>query len=185
MVAVRDSAGGCVEFLEHPLLHMADLMQTLLRVASEGDATLADCLDELKATLERAHEKPPVTDREIVEHLQDARRHLVKAKLLELVGSGRCRITERGRQVLADYPLGVDDSVLVQFPEFRRYIRKPREKSDTEVPRPREYNLGYESYRAGRGLDDNPYRFDNVDHLAWENGWFEARDDDDANSETP
>src|SRR5690606_8124398 len=118
------------------------------------------------------------TDREIVEHLQEARRHLVKAKLLELVGNGRCRITERGRRVLADYPLGVDDSVLVQFPEFRRYIRKPRAAKDVEVPRAREYTLGYESYRAGRGLDDNPYRFDNADHQAWENGWFDARDDD-------
>jgi len=74
--------------------------------------------------------------------------------------------------------------VLVQFPEFRRYIKKPRETNDTEVPRPREYNLGYESYRAGKSLDDNPYRFDNADHLAWENGWFEARDDD-AGSEAP
>ncbi|HEX7006662.1 MAG TPA: winged helix-turn-helix domain-containing protein [Alphaproteobacteria bacterium] len=168
-----------MDFLEHPLLHMADLMQTLLRVASEEEgATLADCLDELKATLERAGEKPPVTDREIVEHLQEARRHLVKAKLLELVGNGRFRITERGRRVLAEHPLGVDDSVLVQFPEFRRYIRKPRAPKDVEVPRAREYTLGYEAYRAGRGLDDNPYRFDNADHLAWENGWFEARDDD-------
>ena len=169
-----------MDFLEHPLLHVADLMQTLLRVSSDEDATLADCLEELKATLDRAGENPPVSDREIVEHLQDARRHLVKAGLLELVGSGRCRITERGRRVLADHPLGVDDSVLVQFPEFRRFIRRPRAAKDVEVPRLREYSRGYEAYRLGRSLDDNPYRFDNADHLAWENGWFEARDDDES-----
>ncbi len=36
---------------------------------------------------------------------------------------------------------------------------------------------GYQAYLDGQSSVDNPYEFDTSKHLAWENGWFEARDE--------
>ncbi len=73
----------------------------------------------LKGVLVQAHESPAVAVTEIVEHLQEARRHLVAAGLLAIADYGHFTITERGQRVLAEHPMGVDDTVLTQFQEFR------------------------------------------------------------------
>jgi len=37
-----------------------------------------------------------------------------------------------------------------------------------------EYDEGYDAYRDGEGLQDNPYREATSDHDDWEAGWLEA-----------
>lgn len=166
------------EFEDHPLLHDADLMHTLLKVAREAPAGLDDAAAWLRADLRLAREDPPVTAEQIMARLLRARRYLCRARLLETLDDGRVRATERGRQVLRDHPDGVDGSVLMAFPEFREFIREAAGRPPEEA-RATVYDDGYAAYGRGAGPADNPYPFDTAAHLAWENGWFEARDEDD------
>jgi hypothetical protein len=171
-------AGRRMEFHEYPLLSYADLMLTILTVASGEPASLADCLDHLRRTLDKAHEHPPVSAEEVRRRLATAKHFLLAARLLTPLADERFHITERGRRVLADNPMGVDDTVLMQFPEFRALIKRSGEPAAHDDPRPREYEEGYEAYQDGKMPADNPYEFDCIEHLAWENGWFGARDDE-------
>jgi len=63
--------------------------------------------------------------------------HLKKAKVLEPTEKGKFRVTDRGMKLLSDIPLGVDNKVLEQFPEFREF-RQLERKEDwgilTNVP---------------------------------------------------
>jgi ribosome modulation factor len=167
-----------MEFLEHPLLNTPSLTLSLLKVATERDwATLEDGVAHLKGALVQAHEPLAVAVPEIVSHLRETRRHLVAAGLLAVADDGRFTITERGRQVLAEHPMGVDDSVLTQFPEFREFIRRSSPHRVPENPELGAQEEGYWAYLDGQSAVDNPYEFDTGKHLAWENGWFEARDE--------
>lgn len=167
-----------MEFLEQPLLNTPSLSLNLLKVAAEQEwATLEDGLAHLKRVLAQAHESPAVAVPEIFCHLQETRRHLVAAGLLAMADNSRFAITERGRQVLAEHAMGVDDSVLTQFPEFREFFRQSSPRRVPENPELGTQEEGYQAYPDGQSAVDNPYEFDTSKHLAWENGWFEARDE--------
>ncbi len=175
-----------MELKEYPLLHQVDLMLALLKVAANGRATLDDALARLKGNLRSVGEASPVPDSEIREELARALDRLVQALLLDLVEAGDFLITPRGMRTLADHPGGVDDSVLMQFPEFRAFIdqgssrpsgRKAVFTGRTDDPRIIEYDQGYAAFHDGQALQGNPYEADRVMHLAWENGWCQARDD--------
>ncbi len=135
---------------------------------------MADCIEELKEKLELAHEHPSIEREEMLRRLTRARLYLVEARALEACGEARFRITERGRRLLAEYPKGVDDSVLLQFPEFRDFIDKAGETVPPEGARAEFFDRGYNAYREGKRAADNPFGFDTIKHLGWENGWFEA-----------
>ena len=90
----------------------------------------------------------------------------------------------RGREVLHDNPDGVDDTVLMQLPEFRpinghsaiapAVARAPaasQRAPDTG------YQSGFEAFLAGISLADNPHPPDVRAYLDWENGWSQARDE--------
>ena len=53
-----------------------------------------------------------------------ARTYMKKAGLLEDPKRGQFRITQRGREVLADKPVGIDAKFLQQFDEFNKFIGK-------------------------------------------------------------
>lgn len=165
-----------MDLVEYPLLHYPDLMLAILKRASEGEATFQDCVEHLKGALEQAHEHPRIDPDEMFRRLSNARTYLAAAGLVEVGARDHFRITERGAAVLAANPKGVDDSVLMQFPEFRAFIRNSGEGPPPESPRTPEFEEGYAAHNAGKLPADNPYEFDTVKHLAWENGWFEARD---------
>lgn len=169
-----------MEFHDYPLLSYQDLMLTVLKTAAQGRTTLHDCLAQLRRTLVAAHEHPPVTAADMLQRLSVVKTYLTEAMLLTLLEGDDFAITPRGRSVLAEHPMGVDDTVLMQFPEFRRFILRMSEPSTHDDPRDREYEEGYEAYGDGKSLTENPYEFDRIEHLAWENGWFTARDDDTA-----
>ncbi len=73
--------------------------------------------------------------------------------------------------------MGVDDSVLMEYPEFAEFIRKLGQRPPPENTDAVEYEQGYEAFIAGRNYTDNPYNADTARHLAWENGWFQAFDE--------
>jgi restriction system protein len=167
-----------MDFYEHRLLSYPDLMLTVLKVAARGEAGLRECGDALRQTFEQAKEQPPDDFDEVLQHLDHAKRNLMRARLLAPVDEERFRITERGRQILDEYPMGVDDTVLMQFPEFRSFVRRSREPVTPASVGPHGYERGYLAFRAGKEPADNPHAFDTAAHLDWENGWFEARDDE-------
>jgi hypothetical protein len=116
--------------------------------------------------------------------LETAAAKLHRARLIEAPVPGRFCITARGREVLGDNPDGVDDSVLMQLPEFRpvnghsaiasagaRAPAAPQRLPDTE------YQSGFEAFLAGGSLADNPHPPDVRAYLDWENGWSQARDE--------
>jgi restriction system protein len=179
-----------MELTEYPLLHEVDLMLTLLKVATEGPASIEDAAGQLKRNLQSVGETPPVSDAEFQTYLSRARDRLCQAVLLAPLDDGRFAITPRGKQALSDHPDGIDDSVLMNFPEFRAFIEagagRPVKRIGSndndnsgggDDPRIVEFDQGYVAFREGISLQANPYEHDRVMHLAWENGWCEARDD--------
>src|SRR5690349_2196367 len=158
-------------------------MLTMLRIATERPASVEDGVVRLKQNLLSVGEAPPVSEMEMLRHLNHAVRRLTHAMLLVPDKDGRFRITERGRQTLEKHPNGIDDSVLMNFPEFRAHVEaeaRASQGSTTETtgdPRIMEYDQGYAAFHDGLGLNANPYETDRVMHLAWENGWCQARDD--------
>jgi len=166
-----------MELTDYPLLHEADLMLTLLKVAAQGPASLEDAIDRLKQNLRSVGESPPVSDEEFKAHLTRVREHLVQGVLLVPQDDGRLAITPRGMKALSDHPGGIDDSVLMNYPEFRAFIEARAGHSPGDDPRIVEFDQGYAAFNDGSDINDNPHSRDTPMHIAWENGWSEAKDD--------
>jgi hypothetical protein len=166
------------------LLHPPALTHILLRLAEKG-TTLEDCLAELDRELTLAREESPASRAEKLRLLGRARFTALKAGLIAPAGepspedgvSQPFHLTDRGRQVLRDNPMGVDESVLMTFPDFAAFMRAASRGKPLEQTAEAQYDMGFAAFRAGQTLADNPFPFDAVEHLAWENGWFEARDE--------
>ena len=167
-----------MDFSEHTLLNRPSLMLTVLKTASRGEVTLDDCLRHLRQHLARANEPAPVEAQELLAHMEGIKRCLIGAALLMPTTGDGFTATKRGREVLAEHPMGVDETVLMRFPEFREFLRRSAQHPPPEDPRTHQYDTGYAAYQTGSSLVDNPYPPDTIDHLAWENGWFEARDEE-------
>lgn len=165
------------EFEERTLLHDVDLMTVCLRLAASRDTTLDDCVAEMRRILDAADEAADVGDAEIREHLETARHHLVRAGLIEPATEGAFRATADGRDALSRHPNGIDDSVLLEYPAFRDYIAELGRGRAPEQPLVPEYEDGHAAFIRGRPHTANPYRRDTARHLAWENGWFGARNE--------
>lgn len=163
-----------MDLYEYPLLHEADLMLAILRVGAQGGGTLDDCRAQLQTLLEHAQEDPPIDPGELRERLEVCRLKLGQARLIESQGE-RFEITPRGRDVLAANPGGVDETVLMQFEEFRAAV-DVGEAPPPGRPVPPEYDAGYTAFAAGRPFTDNPHPFDSRQHQEWQNGWSQARD---------
>lgn len=167
-----------MRFREYPLLNTPSLVVTILR-AAEGRATLADCVDRLTALLDRLDEHPPFTPDEMASRLGMLVRFLTEARLLAPAPDGSFTLTERGRAALADHPEGFDTADLMAYPEFARHLRAlERRRVPRDDPRTGGYDAGFDAYWTGQAPVDNPYAPDSADHLAWENGWSEALDED-------
>ena len=180
-----------MEFHEHTLLHVPDLMLAVLRTAAAAEAQgraagIEDGVALLRANLKLADEDPPVDDAEIAARLAAVRDHLAAAGLLE-TADGRFWPTALGRRVLDENPGGVDDSVL------ERYVGRERlagarpgggpaagggAPAASAPPREAEYEDGASAFRAGRDISDNPHPLQTGQHQAWAAGWSEARDEE-------
>lgn len=165
-----------IETEEHPLLHEPDLMLAVLRTSARGFATVDDCIRQLGALLHMAHEPPPADLEELRARLEEVEAKLLRAGLIRPAGAEGFEITDRGRRILKEHPDGVDESLLMEVPQYRAAITE-RAAGGSPGPGAAAYDAGYAACLSGRSLADNPYPADRRDHLDWQNGWSQARDD--------
>jgi restriction system protein len=164
------------------LLHEPDLMLAVLRVAAARAGTLDACIEHLRALRDRAKVEHRVPEADVRAQLQAITARLDRASLIEWRPASRFRITARGRQVLADHPAGIDDSVLMRLEQPTASERPQDEAPPAETPsagrlQASAYDAGYEGFGRGLGLADNPHPSDTCTHLDWQNGWSQARDE--------
>ena len=167
-----------MRFREYPLLNTPNMVVTILREASEGPTTLASGAARLQALLDQADEHPPFGPDDVASRLEMLIRYLTEARLLTPSHDGTFTVTERGRAALADHPEGFDTADLMVYPEFARYLRGLEMRRGPIDARAGGYDQGFYAYWTGAAPADNPYTPDAADHLAWENGWSEALDED-------
>lgn len=116
------------------------LMVPLLRRLADGRehafSDLVEALsDEFGLTDEERRELlPSGRARHIHNRVGWARTYLGKAGLIDPTRRGHCRITERGRAVLAEGPERIDISYLGRFPEFVEFRSVRRERSEHAAP---------------------------------------------------
>ncbi len=167
-----------IRFREFPLLNTPNMVATVLNAAASAPVTLEDCVAEVQALLRRAGEETPFGAGDIAARLTTVLRNLSEARILAHDGSSAFTLTPRGRAVLAEHPEGFDAADMMKYPEFSRYIRGLNGTRQTLDPRSGGYDQGYSAYWSGVSAADNPFAADSADHLAWENGWSEALDED-------
>jgi len=114
------------------------LMLPLLRIAADGKAhTYKECAPtiahELQLTDADRAETIPSGSSRLVNRSYWAKLYLSQAKALENLGSGRFRITQRGRDLLAVRPGGISVADLLQYPEFVAFKNKSRGRQDVPV----------------------------------------------------
>jgi hypothetical protein len=166
-----------------PLLNTPSLVALVLRAADEGGASAESCADRLEALFRRTEERPPVDRDELITRCGRTLGWLREAGLLE-AGDERWVLTARGREALAAHPQGMDLADLAAYPEFAAYLAR-RERGTRRDPRSNGYGEGFAARQAGRAFTDNPYGFGSADHLAWENGWCEALDEEEGPGLSP
>jgi restriction system protein len=161
---------------ERPLLHEPDLMLAVLRTSIGKVATVEDCIRHLGMLLRMAHEPPPADLEELRARVEEVEAKLRRAGLIRPAIPEGFEITDRGREALEEHPDGVDESLLVRFPEYR-VATGERAAGGSPGSSAAAYDAGYAAYLSGRMLADNPHPADRRDHLDWQNGWSQARDD--------
>lgn len=174
---MRKTQGHTVHYPSDPYL-----MLTLLRQASRETTCIEDALAEIRRFVHEIEPMDPESllpermdeDGELRERLRAAAHHLEEAGLLTEVEPGQFAATERGRHLFNQNPKGVDDTVLEQFVEFRRYLSAQQtERTGPTEPTP-DYRTGFTQYHDGVTLADNPFEPDTARYYEWNAGWFEA-----------
>ena len=102
------------------------LMLPLLEQLEAGEATASQVAERLADQFALSQEdrerlNPSGRARTFANRVGWATTHLRKAGLLENVGWGRYRLTERGKQLVASHPNKVGMKVLDQFLEYRKW----------------------------------------------------------------
>jgi restriction system protein len=114
------------------------LMLPLLKILGDGAVhSKGDVVPELafQFGLSEAEQKEllPSGKQEIFDNrIGWARTYLKKALLIEYVQRGRFRITDRGKQVLAENPERIDNAFLSRFPEFVEFKKRARPAANDE-----------------------------------------------------
>lgn len=174
------------DWSDPPLMNRPVLMVMALRLAAQGETSMEAFAQHMRLLRERIGDPVRVTPEVLDARLSVALEYLSRARLVDMGEGGRFTITDRGRAVLADHPSGVDGSVLSEFPEFRAYVHEVTQRranaahNEAPVPHPvpsPAFNEGYRAFGEGIHVSDNPYDEETINHLAWANGWFEARDE--------
>jgi restriction system protein len=125
-----------------PIPDFQSLMLPIMKIAQDGAEHTARELrqhigDELGLTeAERKELLPSGTQPVFTNRIAWARSHLTMAELLEKMGKGRFRITQRGKEVMASNPPAINMRFLLQFPEYAE--ARSRAKPDTPIGLPPE-----------------------------------------------
>lgn len=162
---------------DYTFLATPNLLAMILREARDGGTDRAECLARLDDLLRRTEGAPDAGSAAVGERLDRHLRWLEVAGLIE--GEDRYALTERGEEVLARHPRGVDLGDLKRFPEFAAYMSETAHHSAGMDPRLGSYDAGYAAGRAGEPYVANPHPLNSVDHTSWENGWMQALDEND------
>lgn len=112
------------------------LMLPVLRIAAKDEVKISDVVErlatEFKLSLEeRAQLLPSGRQTTFANRAHWAKSYLGKAGLVELTKRAHFRITDRGRQVLAEPPERIDIKYLNQFPGFHKFRDAEEENGDT------------------------------------------------------
>ena len=107
------------------------LMLPLLKLLEDGEEhTLRDCVEKLAEQFQVTTEERHQLTRSGVPLFENrigwARTYLKKAGLLEAPRRAIVRITERGKEVLAQNPERIDNKFLMQFEEYRQFIMRSK-----------------------------------------------------------
>jgi restriction system protein len=115
------------------------LMLPVLRLAGDGNEhRIGDAVEQLAREFnltdeERQHLLPSGRQATIANRAHWAKTFLVQAGLLEPTRRAHFRITDRGRELLAQAPSRIDTTYLLRFPEFVAFRSRSRE-STAPVP---------------------------------------------------
>lgn len=121
-----------------PIPDYQTLMLPLLTIAGDGEVhTKRDAVNELAVQfgLSEAERKEllPSGKQEIFDNRVGwARTYIKHALLIDYVQRGQFRITDRGRQVLAEKPKRIDNAFLRRFPEFVEFQRRSQTPATEE-----------------------------------------------------
>lgn len=163
---------------DYPLLSTASLTALILHAAAKGPVTIDSCSARLDALFQTAGMTPGLPEDERRVRLLRQLDHLRIARILEPAEDGALALTDRGQQALEDYPDGLDQTVLVKYPEFAEHLQKTAHHSAGMDPRMASYDEGYIARQEGVSFQANPYSENTVDHQSWENGWMQAQEKD-------
>jgi len=111
-----------------------EVMLPFLELTGDGvehqlQQTISDLADHFHLTQdERAQLLPSGFQATFTNRVAWASTHLRKAGLLERTGRGRFRITQRGRDVLAERPPSITIAKLATYPEYRQFQGRGREQ---------------------------------------------------------
>ncbi|MFY0312334.1 hypothetical protein ACFMBG_20835 [Leisingera sp. D0M16] len=167
---------------DFPLLSTASLVALILHKAKSGPVTLDSCEKALDGLFRQANETPGLPPQDLRERLAG---HLADLEIAGILVPGEpvpgeaasWRLTSRGHQALMRHPEGLDQTDLAKYPEFAAHLRDTAHQPCGMDPREKSYDEGYRARRGGVPFTANPYAFDSIDHLSWENGWMEALDE--------
>lgn len=121
-----------------PIPDYQTLMLPLLKLAGDGAVhskrdTVPELASQFGLSEEEQKELLPSGKQEILDNRVGwARTYLKKALLIDYVQRGQFRITERGKQVLAENPPQIDNAFLCRFPEFVEFRRRSQPTENGE-----------------------------------------------------
>jgi len=112
------------------------LLLPLLELAADGqEHTLAGALESVAdrmqvSAADREEMLPSGAQTKFYNRIGWAITYLARARAIEKTGRGRFRITDRGRQVLAERPADLNQAYLERFEEFREFKTQRRDDGD-------------------------------------------------------
>ena len=121
-----------------PIPDYQTLMLPLLKIASDGEVHFKrDAVNELAmqfglSETERKELLPSGKQEIFDNRVGWARTYIKKALLIDYVQRGQFRITERGKQVIAEGPKRIDNAFLSKFPEFVEFQKRSQTATTEE-----------------------------------------------------
>ncbi len=113
-----------------PIPGYQDFMLPFLRIAADGvEHSIAEAMERLATEMkisdaEQELTLPSGTQTRFYNRVTWAVTYLTKSRLLERVGRGRVKISNRGLDVIREAPPRVDNRFLDRFPEYREFKSK-------------------------------------------------------------
>ena len=119
-----------------PIPDYQTLMLPVLKTAANGETNVTDCVGQLGPALglseaDLSEMLPSGQQTVFSNRIHWARTYMAKAGLVRATRRGFFEATPRGREVLAENPTRIDNTVLARFPEFVEW----RDRSRAIAPR--------------------------------------------------